>query len=466
MSFRLRQIEMDDKLCQQDCLRVFHDLYGPERISALLSQTNGWEERERKLNMVLTLTTVIALSLFPHASQAAVVQAVTADLQWLWPEDARPGIREVTEAAVCYRRTQLGIRPLYELVATVCQPLATAQTRGAFRFGRRMMAIDATLESVADSPANAAFFGRINTGKTRSPFPQIRCTYLAECGTHAIVDAILSPCRQHEARKALDLLPSIGPDMLVTLDRGIVGGELLLGIRTQRAHALGRLEQPVLRTPSRILSDGTYLTFLRVRTPQGWYRLPVRVIEYTVTDPNVPGAGELIRLVTTLLNPRTAPALELIDAYHQRWEIELTIDEQKNHQCLSGRPLRSQTPQGVVQELYGLLLAHYAIRSLMHQAALLADVDPLRLSFTHTVQLVTQVLPLLPLLVPAHQHVVMQRLLTQMSHPLLPPRRLRFNARVVKRPFSKFKRKYPAHLHAYHLKGLFREMVRLRVLLI
>lgn len=466
MSFRLRQIDVDDKLCQQDCLRVFHKLYGPERISALLSQTNCWEERERKLNMVLTLTTVIALSLFPHASQAAVVQAVTADLQLLWPDNAGPSVREVSEAAVCYRRTQLGIRPLYELFAAVCQPLASSQTRGAFRFGRRVMAIDATLESVADTPANAAFFGRINTGKTRSPFPQLRCTYLAECGTHAIVDAILSPCRQHEARKALDLLPSIHPDMLVTLDRGIVSGALLLGIRKQRAHALGRLERHVLCTPSRILSDGTYLTFLRVHTPQGWYRLPVRVIEYTLTDANVPGAGELIRLVTTLLNPRTAPALDVIDAYHERWEIELTIDEQKNHQCLSGRPLRSQTPQGVVQELYGLLLAHYAIRSLMHQSALLADVDPDRLSFTHAVHLVTQALPLLPLLTPEHQQLVMQRLLTQMSHPLLPPRRLRFNARVVKRPFSKFKRKYPAHLHAYHLKGVFRERVRLRVLLI
>ncbi|HVB20620.1 MAG TPA: transposase domain-containing protein [Ktedonobacteraceae bacterium] len=356
MSFRLRQIAVNDKLCQQDYLRVFHDLYGPERISALLSQTNCWEEREHKLNMVLTLTTVIALSLFPHASQAAVVQAVTIDLQLLWPDNTAPSAMAVTEAAVCYRRTQLGIRPLYELFATVCQPLATAQTRGAFRFGRRVMTIDATLELVADTAANVAFFGRINTGKTRSPFPQLRCTYLAECGTHAIVDAILSPCRQHEARKALDLLPSIHADMLVTLDRGVVSGALLWGIRQQRAHALGRLESPVLRTPSRILSDGTYLTFLRVRTPRGWYRLPVRVIEYT--------------------------------------------------------------------------------------------------------------LPVLPLLAPEQQSMVMQRLLTQMSYPLLPPRRLRFNARVVKRPFSKFKRKYPVHLHAYHRKDVFREMVRLRILLI
>ncbi len=466
MSFSLRQIDVDDKLCQQECLRVFQDVYGRERLCAVLSQTHSWEERERKLNMLSTLTAVIALSLYPTASQAEVVRTVTAMLQWLWPTTIEPKTMNVTEGAVCYRREQLGIRPLYELFTSVCQPLATPQTTGAFCLGRRVMAIDATLESVADSQSNAAVFGRINSGKTRSPFPQVRCTYLAECGTHAIVAAVLSPCRQHEARKALDLLPAISSQMLVTLDRGIVSGAILSGIRRCRAHALGRLEQHVLTKPARILSDGTYLAFLRVHTPQGWTRLPVRVIEYTLTDTNVPGAGELIRLVTTLLNPRTAPALELIETYHERWEIELTIDEQKTHQCLAGRPLRSQTPQGVVQELYGVLLAHYALRFLMHQAALQADVDPDRLSFTHAVHLVTQALPLLPVLTPDGQQVVMQRLLTQLSQPLLPPRRLRFNARVVKRPFSKFKRKYPVHLHAYELKAVFRSIVRLRILLI
>lgn len=466
MSYSLRHIDPDDKLCQQHALRIFQDCYSPQRLCDLLSQTESWEKRERKLNMLLTLSTVIALSLFPRASQAEVVQSVTADLRWLWPESVEPKCLTVTEGAVCYRREQLGIRPLYELFTHVCQPLATAQTTGAFRFGRRVMAIDATLESVPDSQVNAAFFGRINTGKTRSPFPQVRCTYLAECATHAIVAASLAPCRQHEARKALDLLPSLTPDMLVTLDRGLVGGDLLWGIRQQRAHALGRLEQPVLTKPARILNDGTYLAFLRVHTPQGWRRLPVRVIEYILTDPQVPGAGTLIRLGTTLLNPRTAPALALIEAYHERWEIELTIDEHKNHLCLSGRPLRSQTPQGVVQELYGLLLAHYAIRSLMHQAALQADVAPDRLSFTHAVHLVTQALPVLPVLDPTSQQLVMQRVLTQMSQPLLPPRRLRFNARVVKRPFSKFKRKYPVHLRAYHLKATFRSIIQLRTLLI
>ena len=464
MSFSLRQIDADDKLCQQNYLRIFQDCYSPERLSDILSQTASWEKRERKLNMLLTLGTVIALSLFPHTSQAGVVRQLAAQVRWLWPEEVAPQALTLSEGAICYRREQLGIRPLYEVFTQVCQPLATPQTKGAFRFGRRMMALDATLESVPDSAVNAAFFGRINTGKTRSPFPQVRCTYLAECATHAIVAANLAPCRQHEARKALELLACIHSDMLVTLDRGLVSGDILWGIRARRAHALGRLEQPVLTKPTRMLCDGTYLALLRVHTPHGWRRLPLRVIEYTLTDPQVPGAGQLIRLVTTLLNPRTAPALELIEAYHERWEVELTIDEHKNHLCLSGRPLRSQSPQGVVQELYGLLLLHYAIRSLMHQSARQADVDPLRLSFTLAVQLVQQAAPLLPMLESDHHAVLMQRLLDQMRQPLLPPRRLRFTARVVKRPLSKWKRKYPIHLRSYQLKALFRSIVHLRVL--
>lgn len=461
MPFTLRQMGDNDKLCQYDCLHVFHDLYPPEVIAQILSDTQAWEARERVLNMVLMIYEVMALSLYPRHSQAAVLRTITGDLGLLRSAQTTSPATEVTEAAICYRRKQLDILPFYRLFRQVCHPLATPQTKGAFRLGRRVMAIDATLENVADTPVNDAFFGRINAGQTRSPFPQVRCTYLAECATHAVVDVALSPCRSHEARQALFLLPSLEPDMLVTMDCGVFGAQMFWGIRKLRAHALARLESTMLRHPVRHLRDGTYLAKLRLRTSSGSQTLLVRVIEYTLTDPKVLGAGQIVRLVTTLLNPRTAPALELIELYHERWEIELIIDEHKNHQRLAAHPLRSRSPQGVVQELYGLLLAHYGLRSLMHHSAVQAGLDPERVSLTRTIQLLHSATHLLAIVEPAAHPVLMQRLLEEMREQVLPERRLRFNARVVKRPFSKFKRKYPCHLNGYHLKKLFREIILL-----
>lgn len=451
MPFSLRQFNADDKFCQAINLDVFSELYPPETVTQVLTQCHANEQRARKLTMSAMVYYVIALSLYPRLSLAGVFRQLVRALRFLWPD---PSLVLPGKGALSTRRTQLGPTPLRRLFRRVCHPLATRQTKGAFWRGFRLMAIDGTLQDVADTPANTNFFGRITSGKNSSPFPQMRCLYLAECATHAIVDALLGPCRVSEHRLAWPLLRSIQAGMLVLLDRGLFSGALLHGLCKQRAHGLSRLESHVLTKPYRRLHDGSYLAWLFPTS--GPTRLPLllRVIPYRIADPQVPGSWQQGRLVTTLLNPKTAPAHELLQLYHERWEVELTIDEQKTHQRLANLPLRSRTPAGVLQEMYGLLLAHYAIRFLMHQAALQADLDPDRLSFTVALQALDTAIYEFALLAPCDHATLKQRLLAALRVDLLPPRRLRFQARVVKRPLSAFRRKRPWHVPGIELKGV------------
>jgi hypothetical protein len=300
-------------------------------------------------------------------------------LRWLW---FNPCLRLPTAAALVYRRRQLGTPVMRHLFQHVCHPMATEQTKGAFRFGLRLMAIDGTLDEVADTPANALYFGRMSSGKHQSPFPQVRCVYLAEVGTHAIVDTVLAPCRVAEQQLVPLLLSrTVQPDMLVLMDRGIVSAAgLSVLVHQRQAQALARLKINQYTHAERVLSDGSYLVTLH---PVGLPEVQVRVIEYHIEPHTAERLAEfpssqtsnhadphqLHRLVTTLLDPQLAPALELICCYHERWEIEACIDEQKNHLRLSGQPLRSKEPALVRQELYGLLLAHYIVRWWMHQSA-------------------------------------------------------------------------------------------------
>jgi hypothetical protein len=405
------------------------------------------------------------LCLFPRHS----VQALFAHLSrvWRWVCGAQSDA-PVTEGALCYRRQTLGIGVLRRLFRQVCRPLATPQTPGAFALGLRLLAIDSTLEDVADTPANAAFFGRLTEKATASPYPQARCLYLAEVGTHALVDALCAPCRVSDHHVFKGLLRSLQAGMLVLLDRGLFSCAHVAAVRATSAHVLARLEAGMLKQPSQVLSDGSYLVDLTPKThPELSAPLTLRVIEYQL-DPKVAHAlkglarsrnsspadpGAVHRLVTTLLDPEQAPAKALILLYHERWEIEECIDETRTHQRLSALPLRSRSPLGVLQELYGLVLAHYAVRSLMARSAAQADLDPDRLSFTHALHVLDDVVVLWPLLEPQARPCFWQHVLAQLRQPstLLPPRRLRFNPRVLKRSQGKCRRKRPTD-HGLSLK--------------
>jgi hypothetical protein len=252
--------------------------------------------------------------------------------------------------------------------------------------------------------------------------------------------------------------------MLVLWDRGFPAYDLLAAVCQRGAQVLSRLPAPVKPEWVASLPDGSTLAYLHPseakRRARG-ERLLVRIIEYTLTDPALVGYGEVHRLLTTLLDPRVAPALDLVCLYQERWEIELVIDEADTHQRLAGRPLRSQKPEGVLQELYALLIAHFALRALMHEAALQAGVDPDRLSFVHTIRVLHEAISEFQMVAPAEHPRLYQRLLHDIAAGRLPARRLRSHPRVVKRKMSNFRLKRPGHRLWPQPAGPFREAVAL-----
>ncbi len=459
MPFSVRQIALDDKLCHQVNLEVLQEVYPLETVEQVLRDCHAWEKREKALTMVAIVYLVIALTLFPRLTVGGVLRRLASGARFLWPN---PSEEVATDGAICQRRQQLGVTVMRQLFRRCCRPLATPSTKGAFRWGRRVVAIDGTCEDVADDRHNANYFGRIATGPTQSPFPQLRGLYLVECATHAIFDAVAAPCRVAEARLAPLLLRSIEAQMLVLLDRGLFAGPLIEAIRTLGAHVVAGLESHVLTHPATRLSDGSYLAWLSPQSSHGLRKpLLLRVISYQIYAPDLPCHGEQRRLVTTLLDPKQAPAKALIDLYHERWEVELSIDEHKNHLRLAQHPLRSRRPQTVLQEFYGMLL-HYGLRFLMHRAATQGHLDPDRLSFCQAVEIVQQAVYEFAIVALPERPALMERLLADLRSCRLPARRLRFNARVVKRPVSRFRRKRYWHLHGPHLKGVsFREILRI-----
>jgi hypothetical protein len=463
MGFMIREIDTDCTFSSALTVDALSRALPPEAITRVIAQEGVGEARQRRLTMVVVVWLVIALHLYPTVSIGGVLRKLARGLRFIWPD---PLISLPTDSAIAYRRSQLGARPVVALFKQVCQPIATAQTRGAWLFGLRAMALDGTTEDVPDTPANAAVFGRHTSARGASAFPQLQGVYLIECGTHVVTDAGFWPCHTSERRGGLRLLRSVKRGMLLMWDRGFHDFDMVVAVRQRKAHVLSRLPAHVKPVPLRTLPDGSVLAYLLpsedARRRAGECIL-VRVITYTITDPALPGYGEVHRVLTTLLNPRLAPAHALACAYHERWEIEIVIDEIDTHQRLVGRTLRSLTPVGVIQELYGVLLAHYAVRTLMHEAALAADVDPDRLSFVLALEIVRDAVAEFQMVAPEQQRTLYERMLRDMAAKLLPPRRMRSNARVVKRKMSNFKLKRPEHQQAPKPQGSFQDAVVVQV---
>ena len=463
MGFMIREIDTNCTFSSALTVDALRQALPPEAITRVIAQEGVGEARQRRLTMVLVVWLVIALHLYPTVSIGGVLRKLARGLRFIWPD---PSIGLPTDSAIAYRRSQLGARPIVALFKQICQPIATAQTRGAWLFGLRALALDGTTEDVPDTPANAAVFGRHTSARGASAFPQLQGVYLIECGTHVVIDAGFWPCHTSERIGGFRLLRSVKRGMLVMWDRGFHDFDMLVAVRQRKAHVLSRLPAHVKPVSLRSLPDGSLLAYLLpsedARRRAG-ARILVRVITYTITDPALPGYGEVHRLITTLLNPRLAPAHALACAYHERWEIEVVIDEIDTHQRLVGRTLRSLTPVGVIQELYGVLLAHYAVRTLMHEAALTVDVDPDRLSFVLALEIVREAVPEFQMVAPEQQYSLYARMLRDMAAKLLPPRRMRSNARVVKRKMSNFKLKRPEHQQPPKPQGSFQDAVVVQV---
>jgi hypothetical protein len=361
-------------------------------IEEVLADTGKTSQRERLLPAPAVVYYVMALALWREAPLEEVLRVVCEGLQWLGGGEA--GAVQASKSAISQARTRLGSQAMRQLAERVLRPLAAPGAPGAWYRGLRVMALDGSCMDVADEAANAEFFGYPGASRGQSAFPQARLLGLVECGTHVVVAAEIAPYGRSEQAMAAQMLPAkLEPGMLVLADRNFYGFKLWQMACTSGAKLAWRVKANLKLPVQRMLSDGSYLSavFDSSDRPRNVGQV-VRVIDYTLEDSATP-PQDSYRLVTNLLDPADAPALELAALYHERWEIEGVFDEFKTHLRANSTVLRSKTPDLVLQELWGLLLAHFAIRQLMAQAAWPRGIDPDRLSFTHAVRVIKRKMP-------------------------------------------------------------------------
>ncbi len=364
-----------------------------EVIEQTIGTTEAREARKRKLPSQLVVCLVIAMSLWSSDSMTTVLKNLVGGLSRQWTKLGKYW-RVANSASISEARQRVGSQVMSKLFERVVHPLATPETPGAFLGGLRVMAVDGTVLDVPDSRANARVFGYPSSRPgTRAAFPKVRLVLLIEAGTHLIVDALMCPYRMGERVRARKLLRSVNEGMLLIWDRGLHSYVMVRSTLARQCHYLGRVPTNVKFEVELVLDDGSYLSWIYPdgkSKKKGGTKIQVRVIEYTM------GTGEqqqTYRLISSLMNIAVFPALLLATEYHQRWEIENTIDEFKTH--LNGRktPLRSLKPREVGQEIYGWLLGHYVVRCFMFTAAQQAGISPLRLGFTGTLKVFRRAIP-------------------------------------------------------------------------
>jgi hypothetical protein len=362
-------------------------------IDAVLSDTGRHSLRQRALPARLVVYYVMALALYGQSSYGEVLRCLLEGIRWLKLGGAELVL--ATKSSITKARRRLGPAPLAELYRRVARPLAVPGQPGCFYHGHRLVSLDGTTLDLPDTAGLEQRFGRPSSSRGKSSFPQLRLVALAETGTHAVFAAAFDRCAIGETTLARRLLDQLRSGMLCLADRAYVGFGLWRQASAGGAELLWRLRINQVLPCTQALPDGSFLSRLyaspdhRRRKEDG---IAVRVIEYRLDG--VPGAEPLYRLLTTLLDPETAPAAELAALYHERWEVERIFYEIKV--TLPGRRLmlRSRRADLAEQEVYGLLLVHFALRHLMMQASQTTGEDPDTLSFLHTVCVVRRQLPL------------------------------------------------------------------------
>ncbi len=371
--------------------------FPPSLVDRVVEETGRGEQRRRLLPARVVVYFVLALALYSHAAYEEVMRCLVEGLGWAqqarrgrrtWPYWHVPGASALAEA-----RERLGAEPLEVLFAQTARPLATHKTRGAWYRHWRLLVVDGTCLDVPDSPGNQAF-GRASSGRGEGvgAFPQVRVVGLVEAGTHAIVDAAQGPYATGEQTLARQLAREggrLGPGVLLLADRLFTGAQLWQAMAATGADLAWRVRCGSTTAPKlpveQVLADGSWLSHLRAAHGQ---RITVRVIEYALSDPGRRTSVDRYRLVTTICDPTAAPAAELAALYTQRWEIETALAELKTTQRGPKQVLRSKSPDLVAQEVWAHLLVHYALRAVMHTAALAEDLDPDRLSFIRTLRVI------------------------------------------------------------------------------
>ena len=413
----------------RDRVAALYRLFPRRQLQRLVREVEADSRRCPRLPGWFLLVFVIGLGLFARDSYRQVVR-------WLSPKLAggTPG-----RSTFAMARQRLGVNPLRRLAHLVVRLLADPKAHpNAFFHGRRLLAIDGFRLNLPDTPANAQHFGRPKGGRTPGAFPQVRVTALCELGTHVFWRWIAGPLSRGEMTQARELFHHLLADHLLLGDRADGNYPAVQAIRERNAHALLRLSRLAKFEVSKRLADGSFLTHIY----PSWrdkrlerHGIEVRIIRYRL------GRGKATRLLTTLLDAKAAPAKELIELYHRRWEEELSIDELKTH-LLDGAGLRSQTVAGVEQEIEGVMLSHYVIRVLIVEAATAAGVEPTALSFVGALKV------LRCRLADCRGGAKRQRtwakaVIAEIGEEGLPERRERRNPRAIRQKMSKWPKKQP-----------------------
>ena len=356
-------------------------------IGPVLSDTGKSSIRQRDLPAQVVVYYVIALALYMQSSYREVLRCLLEAVQWL--RDPSLGVRVAGKSGISQARTRLGWEPLRQLHDELEKPVAVRYTRGAWYRSWRLVSLDGSTLDVADEKANEDAFSRPGASRGSSAYPQIRFVSLVENGTHVLFGSQMDSYRTGEITLAKAVLPRIGNGMLCLADRNFFGFELWQTAQATGADLLWRMKKNMRMACEKRLPDGSYLSHV-YPSERDWRHktngIVLRVIDYRLEG--IEGSEPIYRLATTILDPDKAPAGELAALYHERWEIETAFDEFKTHLRGAKIVLRSKTPDLVRQEFYGLLMAHFAIRGLMHEAALKADEDPDQLSFLHAVRVI------------------------------------------------------------------------------
>ncbi len=433
------------------------------QVHAALERTGRRSRRQRDLPAHVTVYDVIALALYMHASSREVLRCLLEGLRWLLGPEAslkvagKSGISQararlgpdplghlhddlIRPIALCHLHDDL-IRPiaLCHLHDDLIRPIALSRTKGAWYRGWRLVSLDGSTLDVADTAENEAVFGRPGASRGGSAFPQVRFVCLVENGTHGLFGTRMDGYATGETALAAQALSALRPGMLCLADRQFLGYALWQQVQATGADLLWRAKANARLDCEQALPDGSYLSRIYAGTSDRRNQrngILVRAIDDRLED--VDGAEPIYRLVTTILDPSEAPAENLAALSHERWEVETALDELKTH--LRGRQvvLRSKRPDLVRQEFWGLLLAHYAVRGLMHEAALQADEDPDRLSFVHGVHVVRRKLPLYAALPPRQRAAFHEAVLREILDERVDSSRNRRNPRRVKRKMSSY----------------------------
>jgi hypothetical protein len=443
-----------------DRLAGLEQIIPPEAVRQALAAAGRTNHRRCKLTHEVVCWVVLAMGLLTELPIRQVFKHTRR---------LRFGEQTPHRSSLCVARQRLGIAPVRHLFEQLVRPLARPETPGAFYRGFRLVGLDGTVYDVPDSDANAAVFSRSSAGpRGDGAFPQVRKLSLVELGTHVELAFVARSCSHGEQSMVGGLLRHLTAEMLLLWDRGFFSYDLWKEVTSRDVKILARVKSGLILKPIRNLADGSYLAkiyptaYARQEDRDG---ILVRVIRYTLDDVQRVGHGEVHVLITNLFDDNIYSAEELILLYHERWEHELVYDEQKTHQdprrATKPAHLRSETPAGVIQEIYALSLGHFVTRALMVEAAATVGLDPDRLSFLGCFQILKCRLPECNSSTPEGLKQWYRGLLweLQMERTDDAVRRNRINPRVIKRKMSKWKKKRAQHRHLPPLKKTFRETV-------